>query len=67
VEPNPPSIRPDSFEALTADEKAAVRRAELYATHKARGTLGVYYLLYPDERPPDPPRPASHENDGRER
>ena len=45
-------IPPDSFEVLTSDEKAAARRAQLYATHKARGTLDTYYQLYPDERPP---------------
>jgi hypothetical protein len=23
----------------------------LYATHKARGSLGAYYEMYPDEKP----------------
>ena len=41
----------DSIEALTAEERAAVRRARLYQTHKAHGSLGTYYLMYPDEKP----------------
>lgn len=44
-------IDPNSFEALTSDEKAAALRAELYATHKASGSLGTYYAMYPDEAP----------------
>jgi hypothetical protein len=39
----------DDFD--TREERAAAKRAELYATHKARGTLGTYYEMYPDEKP----------------
>ena len=36
----------------SSEERAAAARAELYATLKARGSLGVYYRMYPDEAPP---------------
>jgi len=59
-------IDPNSFEALTNDEKAAARRAQLYATHKARGTLGIFYEMYPDLAPP-PRRRDVERDDGRDR
>ena len=40
-------------DSLTAEERAAADRAALYATHKAHGTLGVYFGMYPDEAPAD--------------
>lgn len=39
----------DDYES--SEERAAAARAELYATHKARGSLGVYYQMFPDEAP----------------
>lgn len=34
-------------------------RARLYAWHKARGSLGMFYDLYPEMRPAEPePGPA---------
>ena len=56
-------IHPNSFEAMTSDEKAAFLRAQLYQTHKARGSLGVFFQMYPDLAPPSRPRGG----DGRER
>ncbi len=47
----PRRIHPNSFEALADAEKAAAMRAQLYATHKAHGTLGMYYQLYPEDAP----------------
>ena len=38
-------------DSLTAAERAAADKAELYATHKAHGTLGMYYTLYPEDAP----------------
>jgi hypothetical protein len=35
----------------------------LYATHKAHGSLGTYYEMYPDEKP----MPRERESDGRGR
>jgi hypothetical protein len=32
-------------------EKAEAVKARLYQEHSARGTLGAFYDLYPDERP----------------
>jgi hypothetical protein len=43
--------RPTFLESLTAEERAAVLRAQLYETHKARGTLGIFYEMYPDLAP----------------
>jgi len=51
----------DNFE--TEEERAAAMRAELYATHKARGSLGTYYEMFPDEKP----IPRERESEGRER
>jgi hypothetical protein len=41
----------DGLDDLTDEEKAAARRASLYATHKARGTIGVFFEMYPDLAP----------------
>jgi hypothetical protein len=43
--------RPTFLESLTAEERDAALRAQLYETHKAHGTLGVFYLMYPDLAP----------------
>lgn len=32
-------------------ERDAAERAELYETHKNRGSLGTYYEMFDDERP----------------
>jgi hypothetical protein len=54
----------DNFQALTAKEKAAVWRGRLYQTHKAHGTLGIYYHMYPDERPRGREHDRDHDDDG---
>jgi hypothetical protein len=59
-----PERRYDKYAGLGEAEKAEAIRAELYQTHKAHGTLGVYYSLYPDEAPI---RPQRDRDDGRER
>jgi len=51
----------DNFD--TREERAAAMRAELYMTHKVRGSLGTYYEMFPDEKPV----PRRRENEGRER
>ena len=51
----------DNFD--TREERAAAKRAELYATHKARGSLGTYFEMFPDEKP----IPRQRQDDGRER
>jgi hypothetical protein len=43
---------PDPLTHLSAEERAAARRAEFFNTHKHHGSLEVYYMFYPDERPP---------------
>lgn len=45
-------LEPD-FEYLTDAEKAEALRLDSYMTHKARGSLGTHYELYPDDRPPE--------------
>jgi hypothetical protein len=63
--PHDRRLWPD-FESLTANEKAEALRADSYATHKARGTLGTHYQLYPDDRPISQQR-ASGRDEERER
>jgi len=46
-------------------ERAAAKRAALFATHKARGSLGTYYEMFPDEKPI--PRPRQSDGQDRER
>jgi hypothetical protein len=60
------NVAPDSVEAMTDNEKWALRRAQLYAAHKARGSLGTYYYLYPDDAPPGYWK-KERQDDGRER
>ena len=36
----------------SSKEKAAAERALLFRIHQARGSLGTYYYLYPDDAPP---------------
>jgi hypothetical protein len=45
-----PLAHADTFE--TSAEREAARRAQLYDTHKKRGTLGLYFYMFPDECPP---------------
>ena len=57
----------DKYAGLGWAERAEAVRMESYMTHKVRGTLGVHYSLYPEDRPITPmPRPQSRD-DGRER
>jgi hypothetical protein len=39
----------DNFD--THEEREAAKRTELFATHKAQGSLGTYCEMYPDEKP----------------
>ena len=39
----------DNFES--SEERAAADRAQLFQTHKARGSLGTYYGIYPQDMP----------------
>ena len=62
-----PTPRYDKYAGLGHAERAEAMRMESYATHKAHGTLGVHYSLYPEDRPITPmSRPQSHD-DERER
>ncbi len=54
----------DKYAGLGEVERAEAIRVELYQTHKAHGSLGIYYSLYPDEAPI---RPERERDDGRER
>ena len=61
-------LKISAFDETTHEEKAAAKCAQLYATHKARGSLGTYFQMFPDDAPPeywDPPR--SRGSEGRER
>jgi hypothetical protein len=52
--PNPTPFRPNP-----AEHPAAVK-ARLFAWHYARGTMGIYYDLYPEDCLAEPePRPIS--------
>jgi hypothetical protein len=58
--PNPRPFKPNPTE-----HPAAVK-ARLFRWHYTRGTMGIYYDLYPEDRPVKPePRPTSPR--GRER
>ena len=59
-----PERRYDEYAGLGEVEKADAIRAALYQWHKAHGSLGVYYSLYPDDAPI---RPQRDRDDGRER
>jgi hypothetical protein len=54
--PNPKPFKP------SPPEDPDVTKARLFAWHQARGTMGLYYDLYPEDRPaesepcPTPPR-----------
>lgn len=52
---------------ITEEERRAAERAQLYRTHKAHGTLGMYFWFYPDEAPAPRPVPREREEQGRER
>jgi hypothetical protein len=52
---------------MTSDERAAAEKARLYQAHKAHGTLGIYYYLYPEDAPYQPLRGRDREDEGRER
>jgi hypothetical protein len=54
---------------LTNAEREAAEIAELYATHKARGSLGTFYYLYYENAPLEYqyPPPPQREDGGRER
>jgi hypothetical protein len=50
--PNPKPFRPD------LPEHPDARKARLFRWHYARGSMGIYYDLYPEDRPAAPePRP----------
>jgi hypothetical protein len=58
--PNPKPFR------LNLAEHPAAAKARLFAWHYAKGTMGIYYNLYPEDRPAEPePRPTAPR--GRER
>jgi hypothetical protein len=58
--PNPDFNRPSPA------EQPAVAKARLFQWHYARGTMGIYYDLYPEDCPAAPePQPAPPR--GRER
>jgi len=46
--PNADFIRPNPA------EHPAVAKARLFRWHYANGTMGLYYELYPEDRPPEP-------------
>ena len=54
--PNPNPFKPNPV------EHPAVAKARLFQWHYVRGTIGIYYDLYPEDRPaaseprPTPPR-----------
>jgi hypothetical protein len=51
--PNPDFNRPHP------PEHPAVAKARLFQWHFARGSMGIYYDLYPEDRVPKPePKPA---------
>jgi len=57
----------DEKPGLSPSEKAAAIKAELYATHKIHGSLGIYYLLYPEDlQPPNARRSAREDREDRE-
>jgi len=60
MEDEKPGLSPS--EGLSRAEKAAAIKAELYATHKIHGSLGVYYLLYPEDLPPPNARRAARDD-----
>jgi hypothetical protein len=45
--PNPKPFRPDP------PEHPAARKARLFQWHYAKGTMGMYYDMYPEDRPPE--------------
>jgi hypothetical protein len=44
-----PSANPEHNRPIREDQEAL--RARLFMWHQARGTLGLFYELYPDQRP----------------
>jgi hypothetical protein len=56
----------DGFDSSAARE--AAEKARLYATHKARGSLGTFYQLYPENIPLEYqcPPPRRCDDGGRE-
>ena len=59
---------PDDDFVTSADRQAA-ELARLYNVHKARGSLGTFYYLYPENAPAEYqyPRLPQREDGGRER
>ena len=57
--PNPEPFRPNPA------EHPAAAKARLFAWHYAKGTMGIYYDLYPEDRPAEPEPRATPR--GRER
>jgi hypothetical protein len=58
--PNPKPFRPN------LPEHPDVVKARLFQWHYARGTMGLYYDLYPEDRPAAPePRPRPPRGEGR--
>lgn len=56
------------LDLMTSEERATAEKARLYLVHKAHGSLGIYYLLYPEDRPAPPrERGRDREDEGRER
>jgi hypothetical protein len=43
----------DEIHALSIEERAEIERMELYRYHRAAGSLGTYYMMYPLDRPPE--------------
>jgi len=45
-------------------EDEDVRKARLFRWHSARGTMGLFWDLYPEDRPPpEEPKPAPRQHD----
>jgi hypothetical protein len=53
-----PSVNPEHNAPLVPEEQRnLMERARLYELHKAHGSLGVFYDLYPEMRPTPEPEP----------
>jgi hypothetical protein len=57
--PNPDFNRPSPAES------AAAAKGRLFQWHSARGTMGIYYDLYPEDRIPQPEPSAKPHGRGR--
>jgi hypothetical protein len=56
----------DGFDTVAARE--AAEKARLYTVHKAHGSLGTFYYLYPENAPSEYqyPPPRQRDDGGRE-